>query len=70
VRSPKPIAVPLTAVWKTQVARELLDRFTNDVEVQQDGIRPDIVFENLILRAALGVPDNLVAALLDVFEEQ
>ena len=53
-----------------QVARELLDRFTNDVEVQQHGVRPDIVLENLVLRAALGVPDDLLAALLDVFEEQ
>jgi hypothetical protein len=53
-----------------QFARELLDRFTDDVEVQQDGVRPDIVLENLVLRPALGIPDDLRAALLDVFEEQ
>ena len=53
-----------------QVAREFLDRFTNDMEVLQDGVRPDIVAEDLVFRAALGVPDDLLAALLDVFEEQ
>jgi hypothetical protein len=53
-----------------QVARELLDRFADDVKVQQDGVRPDIVLENLVFRAALGVPDDLLAALLDVLEEQ
>ena len=55
---------------RSTVVRQLLDRFADDVEVHQDGVHPDIVHENLFLRAALGVPDDPLATLLDVFEKQ
>ena len=66
--SKKPSGVQFPPLKKlfTKAVKDPLD----DVEVEEDRVRPDIVLENLILRSAVGVLDEFLAASLDVFEEQ
>jgi len=49
--------------------RKLLDSFTDDVKVQENRVQSHVFSEDVLLRAPLGVSDNLVTSLLDVFQE-
>ncbi len=49
--------------------RQILDRFTYDLEIEEDSIESHLVREDFIAFQTCGVPGDLGAALLDVFEK-